>query len=238
MRISGFNKLCLLDYPNHVACIIFTSGCNFKCSYCQNSSLIDSNEALIEESEILNYLKKRKGILEGIVISGGEPTIQKDLKSFIEKVKKIGYKVKLDTNGSNPKILKELLDNNLLDYVAMDIKSTFNSYKDITCTEVNIDNIEKSIEILKKSNIDFEFRTTVIKENHDINKIKKICELVGDHNYYLQNFEDSENVLNKDLHCFPEKELISMYNTLKKDYKNIKVRGLSDALLKEEIKNV
>lgn len=238
MRISGFNKLCLLDYPGHIACILFTSGCNFKCSYCQNSSLICSNESLITESEIFDYLSKRKGLLEGVVISGGEPTIQKDLISFIKRVKEEGFKVKLDTNGSNPSVLKELIDNDLLDYVAMDIKNIFNKYKDITEVEVNIDNIEKSINLLKNSKIDFEFRTTIIKEHHDINKIKKICELVGDHNYYLQNFEDSENVLNKSLHSFEEKEMIKIYNALKKDYKNIKVRGLKNTLLKEEIKNV
>ena len=240
MRISGFNKLCLLDYPEKIACILFTSGCNYKCSFCQNSTLIDSNESLIDEKEIFDFLEKRKNILDGVVISGGEPTIQKDLKEFIIKVKKLGFKVKLDTNGSNPKILKELLDEELLDYVAMDIKDVLNNYYKITGVKlVKVDNVEKSIELLKNSKIDFEFRTTVIKEYHDIRKLEKICKLVGKENkYYLQNFEISDNVLDKNLHGFTNEELKNMYQILKNKYKNLRVRGLSDTLLKEEIRNV
>ena len=129
MKISGFQKLTLLDYPGKIACIIFTQGCNYKCSYCQNSLLIPcSNEKLIDEEEVIDYLEKRKNLLDGIVISGGEPTVQCGLVNFIERVKKIGLLVKLDTNGSNPAIIKRLIDEGLVDYVAMDIKNSLNKY--------------------------------------------------------------------------------------------------------------
>ena len=168
MKISGFQKLTLLDFPGKVSCIIFTQGCNFKCPYCQNSGLIGhENEYLIPEEEIFSYLKKRQGILDGIVISGGEPTVQKDLDQFMRKVKELGYQIKLDTNGSNPDLIKKLLDEELVDYVAMDIKNVLSEYKDVTGVKVLEEKIKKSIKILQKSNIDHEFRTTIIKNIHD-----------------------------------------------------------------------
>ena len=141
MKIAGFQKLTLLDYPSKVACIIFTQGCNYKCPYCQNSGLIDhSNEDLIDEEEIFKYLDKRKGIIDGIVISGGEPTIQKDLKDFMKKVKEKGFLIKLDTNGSNPKLVEEIINEKLVDYIAMDIKNVLEEYKDVTDFSPNICN--------------------------------------------------------------------------------------------------
>ncbi len=231
MNISGFQKLTLLDYPNNLACIIFTQGCNFKCPFCHNSPLISNNEhedSFINEEEILKYLDKRKSILDGVVISGGEPTTQKNLKPFIQKIKEKGLKVKLDTNGSNTKILKELIDNSLIDYVAMDIKNDKDNYSN-TCglNKVNINNIKESIEILKSSNIDYEFRTTIIKEYHNIEFIKNILKLIGDNSkYYLQNFVDSENVIDKSIHGFSDEELRGIYLELNKEYKNVKIRGL------------
>src|SRR5574344_526886 len=123
MIIDGFQKLTLLDFPENIACILFTKGCNLKCPFCHNAPLVlgKSREGLISQEEIFEYLKKRKGILDGVVISGGEPLIQKDIRNFITKIKDLGYKVKLDTNGTNPKMLNDLIDDNLLDYVAMDI---------------------------------------------------------------------------------------------------------------------
>lgn len=242
MNICGFEKLTLLNYPGYVACILFTKGCNFKCSYCQNSSFAyGMYDEKISEEEIFEYLNKRKKILDAVVISGGEPTIQKNLKEFIKKVKEMGFKVKLDTNGYNPDILKDLIDNELIDYVALDIKNTFNKYKTIIgniCFDA--DNIIKSIDILKKSNINYEFRTTIIKGYHDICSIKKIIDFIGiKEKYYIQNFEDSENVLDKSLESFSEEELFDIYKSLKKEYPNLKVRGLKNKLYdKEEIKNV
>ena len=227
MIIDGFNKLTLLDYPGHIASIIFTRGCNFACSYCQNSSLIkcDKSKGLISEEEILRYLESRKNVLEGLVVSGGEPTIQKGLKEFIKKVKNIGLKVKLDTNGSNPKVLKELIEENLIDYVAMDIKNDLDSYEDVTKCKVNIKLIKESIEILKKSNIDYEFRTTTMKEYHSLDKIKNIVSIIDDEKYYIQNFKLSDDVIDKSLHGFSIEELNALKEKLK-NKENIEIRGL------------
>ena len=228
MKISGLQKLTLLDYPTKVACIIFTQGCNFRCPYCQNSGLIPmEGDYLIEEEEVLSYLKKRKGIIDGLVISGGEPTVQKDLIDFIKKVKELGFLVKLDTNGSNPKVLKELLSNKLIDYVAMDIKYVLDDYKVVAGVKALVNNLEESIKLIKESNIEHEFRTTIIKNIHDIDVILKICKYIGkDENYYLQNFEQSEFVVDKSLESFSNDELILIEKNITKEYPNVKVRGI------------
>lgn len=231
MKISGFSKLTLLDFPGVIACEIFTQGCNLKCPFCQNSSLIDMNDSYnYTEEEIIDFLERRKKILDGIVITGGEPTVQKDLVRFIQDVKNLGYKVKLDTNGFRPNILKELLDKNLLDYVAMDIKNSFEKY-DITCGMKNlvIENIKKSIEILKNSNIKYEFRTTIIKEYHTKQDILKILDIIGNSKYYLQNFEMSSDVIDKNLHGFTDYELMEMESLLNLKYSNVEVRGIKYA---------
>lgn len=232
MIVDGFNKLTLLDYPGLTACIIFTRGCNFNCSFCQNSTLIkiNPNEGLINNEEILSYLKKRKNILDGIVISGGEPTIQKDLISFIKEIKSIGLKVKLDTNGYMPDVLKTLLDNNLIDYVAMDIKNSFDKYNQIIKKKIDIERIIESIKILKQSNIEYEFRTTIVKEFHTLEDLINIISYIGISNYYIQNFVDSDNVNDSNLHGFTNKELISLENTLKKYSKNIFIKGNNNNL--------
>ena len=228
MKISGFQKLTLLDFPDKVACIIFTQGCNFKCSYCQNSVLISHKcYEPISEKEIFEYLNKRKKVLDGVVISGGEPTVQKDLYEFVSKIKNMGFSVKLDTNGNNPIILKKLLDDNLLDYVAMDIKNIFSEYKKVTKIPVNIDNIKESIKILCKSNINHEFRTTIIKNIHSIEKILEICSYFDKkEKIYIQNFEQSENVIDKKLVSFTKEELTELNNKIKERYPNVKFRDL------------
>ncbi len=224
-KIAGFNKLSLLDYPGKMACIIFTKGCNFKCSYCHNSSLVlDKKTPLISHEEIFNYLEKRKNVLEGVVISGGEPTIQKGLVEFITKIKEIGYKVKLDTNGSNPKVLKELIDKNLVDYVAMDLKNVFEKYNLTTDSTVNINNIKKSIAILKEKKIDFEFRTTIVNEYHTLDDIKKLIEYTSGYKYYLQNFEDNDTVIKSGLTPFTKSELETIYNC-KEVYNHFEIRN-------------
>jgi pyruvate formate lyase activating enzyme len=229
MKINGFDKLTLLDYPSKIACIIFTAGCNYNCSFCQNADLIPlTKEGFIKEEEIFAYLNKRHNVIDGIVISGGEPTIQKDLKNFIKKLKEYKILVKLDTNGSNPKILKELINENLIDYVAMDIKNIFDEYSEIIrIPNVKIANIKESINILKNSKIDHEFRTTIMKEYHDFNKIKKICSYLGaNEKYYLQNFVLSERVNVQNLTPFSKEELKEIEQKLIKDFPNVKVRGL------------
>ena len=225
MKISGLEKLTLTDYPGKLACIVFTQGCNFKCPFCQNSTLIECSDGLLNEKYIFDYLNKRKNVLEGVVITGGEPTIQKDIKEFIKKVKKLGLKVKLDTNGNNYKVIENLLEERLLDYIAMDVKSTLEDYETIAGTKVNIQNIKKSIEIIKNSKIDHEFRTTIIKDFHTITKIKSIIGLLGNSKYYLQNFQDSEYVIDKNLKSFTEDELKMIKNELK-EFSNVNIRGL------------
>ena len=228
MNIAGVQKVTLLDYPGKVACEIFTQGCNFECPFCQNSVLIPiTNTGEFSEEEIFEYLVLRKKILDGVVITGGEPTVQKDLKGFIKKIKDLGLLVKLDTNGGNPKVLQELIDEKLVDYVAMDIKNIFNKYNITAGKKINLDNIKKSIEILKASKIDYEFRTTIIKEMHSLDDIISICKLVGDAKYYLQNFEDSENVIDHSLHGFSREELLFIDKYLKDLFPNVEIRALS-----------
>lgn len=228
MNIAGVQKVTLLDYPGKVACEIFTQGCNFECPFCQNSGLIPiTNTGEFSEEEIFEYLNLRKNILDGVVITGGEPTVQKDLKSFIKKIKDLGLLVKLDTNGGNPKVLQELIDEKLVDYVAMDIKNIFNKYNITAGKKINLDNIKKSIEILKASKIDYEFRTTIIKEMHSLDDIINICKLVGNAKYYLQNFEDSENVIDHSLHGFSREELLFIDKYLKDVFPNVEIRALS-----------
>ncbi len=227
MKIAGFQKLTLLDYPSKVACILFTQGCNFKCPYCQNSGLIGhENEVLIPEEEIFEYLKKRKGVLDGVVVSGGEPTVQKDLAIFIKKVKEMGFLVKLDTNGSNPDLLKKLIDEKLVDYIAMDIKNILMLYKEVAGVSPSVNKLEESINLIKNSGIDHEFRTTIIKNIHDIDKIKKICEYVDGDTFFLQNFEQSENVCDKKLESFSTEELIKINKIIKKEFPNVTVRRI------------
>ena len=197
--------------------------------FCHNSSLLDTNhDGVIDESEVLAYLDKRKGLIDGICISGGEPLLQKDIEFFIKEVKERGFKVKLDTNGSNPKKLKDLIDKNLLDYVAMDIKNDFTNYEKTSgITKINIDKIKESIKILESSNIEYEFRTTIVKELHDVEKIENICKYINKKSkYYLQNYRDSESVLQKGLTGFSNKELKELKEKLNKKYPNVSIRGI------------
>ena len=178
MRIQGLQKLTLLDYPEKTACTLFTAGCNFRCPFCHNAALVThiDNSNFFTEEYVLDYLKKRKGVLDGVCITGGEPLLHKDLPEFIKKVKALGYLIKLDTNGSYPERLQSLIDDGLIDYVAMDIKNTHEKYlATADCSDDELQNVIKSVEILKQNKIDYEFRTTVVKEYHDAEDIKKIA---------------------------------------------------------------
>ncbi len=229
MKIAGIQKVTLLDFPGKVACMIFTQGCNLCCPFCQNSSLIPTKEkSNMTVDEVLDYLNLRKKILDGIVITGGEPLVQKDIKDLLRNIKELGLLIKIDTNGTYPLILKEIIEEGLVDYVAMDIKNVDSKYMMTVGKKINIDNIKKSIDILKSSKIDYEFRTTLVKEFHNFEDIKKICELVGkDSKYYLQNFEDSSDVINHNLHGFTRGELLLIYENIKKNFPNVEIRALS-----------
>jgi len=209
MTIGGLQKLTLIDYPGKIACTVFLTGCNFLCPWCYSSELVLKEkirkQPKILEKEFFNFLKKRKGLLEGVVICGGEPTINKQLPSFIKKIKNLGYSVKLDTNGSNSIMLKKLLDDNLIDYVAMDVKAPLGLKFQIPNSKFQ-NKVRKSVELLKKSGIDFEFRTTVVPTIHKKEDIFKIAKWIsGAPKYYLQNFR-SEKTLD------PEFEKIKPYS--------------------------
>lgn len=197
----GIEKLSLVDFDGYISCTLFTSGCNYRCPFCHNSPLIEEQPSLNME-EILNYLSVRKKMLDAVVITGGEPTLHKELPSVLKQIKDLGYIIKLDTNGTNPKMLKELIDTKLIDYVAMDIKASSNCYSLVTGV-INpfLDNIKESINILKTSNINFEFRTTLVKEFHSLDSINEMKELVsGSKKLYLQKFVLRDTCLNQKLH--------------------------------------
>lgn len=229
MQIAGFDKLSLLNYPDKVAATIFTNGCNYCCPYCQNSALvldIKDNE-LFSEEEVLDYLIKRKKLIDGVCITGGEPTIQPDLVDFIKKIKAIGYDVKLDTNGSNPEVIEKVINEDLVDYIAMDIKTSFIKYNDITNRNVNLDKIKKSIELIKSSNINYEFRTTVIKQFVSYEDLIKILNYLNCNRYYLQKFEERDTNIQTNLEAYTDNELKELFLKLKEKYDYIKIRGLN-----------
>ena len=230
IKFFGLQKSTLLDYPTKLAATIFTGGCNFCCPFCHNSDLVYLDEGIkeIKEADILEYLAKRKNILDGVCISGGEPLLHKGLVSFITKVKNLGLLVKLDTNGFLYDELKKIIDLKLVDYVAMDIKNSPSKYG-MTCGVKNIDltNIYKSVELLKSNVVDYEFRTTIVEEYHDINDIKEIgLWLNGAKNYYLQSFRNGENVIDKTLHSHNLETLEKYKKELEKNIKNVGIRGV------------
>ncbi len=214
MTFGGFQKLTLLDFPGVVACTLFTKGCNFRCPFCHNAPLVNRLEqaADFSEDEVLSYLRKRQGILEGVCITGGEPLIQPELEDFITNVKSMGYKVKLDTNGSFPHKLKELVSKGLLDYVAMDIKNSFGKYPATAgCESVSMQDIEESIDFLLSGALEYEFRTTVARELHTIEDIRLIAKRIqGATRYYIQNFSDTGNIIGSSLSSVDEAVIEAM----------------------------
>lgn len=229
MKIQGFAKMTLLDYPGKVACTIFTSGCNFRCPFCHNASLVnvDSPE-FINADEILNFLQKRKNLLDGVCISGGEPLLQPDIKDFIKEIKNLEFSVKLDTNGSNPYMLKELVEEKLVDFVAMDIKNAMYKYS----VSMGIDNydtssIEESIDYIMSCGIDYEFRTTVVAEHHTVEDIAAAAKRIkGAKGYFLQNFVDSGDLLQDGLHAADIQTLNKMLNAAKEFVPVAQLRGV------------
>lgn len=197
----GIEKLSLVDFDVYISCTLFTGGCNYRCPFCHNSPLI-KEQPLLDMDEIVKYLTSRKKMLDAVVITGGEPTLHQELPLYIKQIKDLGFIIKLDTNGTNPKMLKELIDNKLIDYVAMDIKTSSNCYNVVTGV-VNpfTDKVKESINILKESNINYEFRTTLVKEYHTIDTIKEMKELVnGSKKLFLQKFVLRDTCINQDLH--------------------------------------
>lgn len=228
MKILGFQKLSLLDYPEKVACVIFTGGCNFCCPFCHNASLVNQKVDCIDENEIFDYLIKRKKMLDGVCITGGEPLLQKDIEVFIKKIKALGFLVKLDTNGSFPNKLKNLVENKLVDYVAMDIKNCKDKYAQ-TCGVKNmrLDNIEESVNYLLNGKVEYEFRTTIVKDFHTKQDILKIAQSIKKaKKYYLQGFVDSGDVILQGLSGYTSSELLDIEKEVKKINKNFILRGV------------
>lgn len=230
MNFNGFQKLTLLDYPGHVACTLFTAGCNFRCPFCHNASLVThiGDSEHYSEEFVLDYLSKRKGIIDGVCITGGEPLLHDGLEDFIKKVKDMDYLVKLDTNGYLPDRLIRLVDNGLVDYVAMDIKNSKEKYiLSAGIDSLDITQIEKSVSFLLENHIEYEFRTTVVNELHTLRDIQSAAEWIsGAQKYFLQSFTDSGDLICDNLSAVETQTIKMMQEVASKYVKNVEIRGI------------
>lgn len=202
MQIGGLQKFSLIDYPGKVAIVIFTQGCNLRCGYCHNEELVVPEKfcATIDEDEVFDFLKKRQGQIEAVVVTGGEPTIHKDLSEFLKKIKSLNYFVKLDTNGGNPFALQKIIDEKLVDYIAMDIKAGIKKYSQVVGCPINIKHIQKSIKLILESGLPHLFRTTVHKKVHDLEELREIHQLIqGSNCFIVQKFIPGSKLVNKEL---------------------------------------
>lgn len=230
MVIQGLQKLTLLDYPGKVACTVFTPGCNFRCPFCHNASLVIDTykNKEIPEEEFFAFLEKRQGILDGVCVTGGEPLIQQGIEEFITKIKDMGYAVKLDTNGSFPEKLQKIVENGLVDYVAMDIKNSQESYaKTVGIKDYDIHNIHKSVQYLLRGVIPYEFRTTVVRELHQKSDFISIARWIeGAEHYYLQQFVDSGDLIKTGLHGYSKDIMQQALEIVREKVKTAELRGL------------
>ena len=226
MQIGGLQKTTLIYYPGKIAATVFLVGCNFRCPFCYSSELVlpekIENQPKIPEKDFFKFLRERKGLLDGLVLCGGEPTLNKELPNFIKKIKKIGYLVKLDTNGSNPKLLEKLIDEELVNYVAMDIKGPKEKYYKIVGmlegeNEKLIKNIEKSINILKEGKVDYEFRSTIVPALHTKEDVIEMAKWIrGAKRYYLQNFRPEKTIdpSFENIKSYPQEYLLEIRNAI------------------------
>ena len=229
MNIHGLQKMTLLDFPGRVACTVFLGGCDLRCPFCHNAELIDGTaEPVMDENELLAFLEKRKGLLDGVAFTGGEPTLRRDLPDLLRKIKSMGYPIKLDTNGMHPDRLKAMLDEGLLDYVAMDIKAGPENYAH-TCglEKIDLKPIDESIRLLMNAGIDYEFRTTVVDELHTVRDFEAIAGwIAGAKAYYLQAFTDRDTVVYENFHA-PTRECMETYAAVvRKTVQNVALRGI------------
>lgn len=227
MEFVGIDKFSLLDFEDKVSCVLFCKPCNFRCPFCHNGTTVLEADTFIPYENILDYLKSRKGLIDAVVVSGGEPTLMPDLKEKIVKLKELGFLVKLDTNGTNPEVIKDLYENKLIDYVAMDIKNSEERYPLTTgCKCVDMDKIKQSIAYLMNSGIDYEFRTTLIDEFHNMESIKEMAALIkGAKKLYLQKFVERDSCIQKGLHEVEKEKAIEFQKALSKDIENVYLRG-------------
>ncbi|MBR3819282.1 MAG: anaerobic ribonucleoside-triphosphate reductase activating protein [Clostridia bacterium] len=230
MNIQGLQKLTLLDYPGKMACTIFTAGCNLRCPFCHNSRLVINPEKQSEYSdeEIFAFLKKRVGVLDGVAITGGEPLLQKDIEDFISRVKDLGYSVKLDTNGTFPEKLRSLVEKGLVDYVAMDIKNSPELYAEtVGISGYDISKIKESIAFLLEGKVDYEFRTTIVREFHSVFGMNSLGEMIkGAKRHFLQGFIDSGELIGFGMSAVPKEEMERMRKIMLQYVDECEIRGV------------
>jgi len=231
MEIGGLQKLTLIDYPGRIACTVFLCGCNFRCPFCYSGELVlpekIKNQPKITEKNFFDFLKERRGLLEGVVICGGEPTTHQELPDFSEKIKKLGYLVKLDTNGFNPTMLKKLIDKKLVDYVAMDIKAPKERYSEFAGVKVDVKKIQKSIDIFKKKGVDYEFRSTIVPTLHKKEDVIEMAKWIkGAKRYYLQNFRPEKTIDPKfeKIKPYPQEYLLEIQKVISPFFEVCQVR--------------
>ncbi|MBQ3527594.1 MAG: anaerobic ribonucleoside-triphosphate reductase activating protein [Clostridia bacterium] len=227
MKINGLLKLTLLDFPGHTACTVFMGGCNFRCPFCHNATLVRGEGEDITEEEFFKFLSKRQGLLDGVCITGGEPLLQRDIADFMRRIKDMGFAVKLDTNGAFPEKLRELCSRGLVDYVAMDIKSSPEGYSRAAGITVNTDKIRESVEYLLSGSVPFEFRTTVAKGAvlpSDMEGIGKLIQ--GAERYFLQGFVDSGDILGEGCSAYTKEEMEEMLAAVRKYVPAAELRGM------------
>lgn len=230
MRIDGLQKMTLLDFPGKVACTVFLGGCNFRCPFCHNALLVTDlpQKPDYTADEILDFLKKRQGLLDGVAITGGEPLINSELSDFIKEIRKLGYSVKLDTNGSFPDRLKKIVGDGLVDYVAMDIKNCREKYtQTVGLSALDVSKIEESVDFLKSGAVDCEFRTTVVREFHTVEDIRKAAEWIsGAKRYFLQNFVDSGNLIDSSVGGVDKETMLRMRDAAADFVPQTEIRGI------------
>ena len=230
MQIEGLQKLTLLDFPGRVACTVFTPGCNFRCPFCQNASLVINAPQVGAQDmeEFFSFLSKRRGILDGVAITGGEPLLQKDIDVFITRVRDLGFQVKLDTNGSFPDILKDLVARKLVDYVAVDIKNSPEKYVMTSgCAPAMVDRVRDTVRFLLTDAVDYEFRTTVVSNFHETDDFRKIGEWIkGAKRYFLQKFEDSGEIIESGLSAVSKEEMELFAETVRPYVSEVSLRGV------------
>ncbi len=229
MKLYGLQKLSMVDYPGKLAATVFAGGCNLRCPFCHNALLVTrlGESVRLETEEVLNFLRRRRGLLDGVVLSGGEPLLQQDAPDFLRQVKALGFAVKLDTNGCHPQALARILEAGLVDYVAMDIKNAPEKYaRTVGLPSFDLMPVRESIALLKAGGVEYEYRTTVVRELHSIDDIQAIGSwLNGSPRYFLQNFEDSGNLIGAGFHGFSEAELTAMAAAAEPCFGTVGIRG-------------
>ena len=229
MKLHGLQKMTLLDFPGHVACRVFLGGCDFRCPFCHNYELADGTaKPVMEEEEFFAFLEKRNGLLDGVAITGGEPCLHKELPAFLQKIKSRGFLTKLDTNGTHPQLLRQILEEGLADYVAMDIKNSPARYAEtIGIPGFSTDRIDESIRILLDGTVPYEFRTTVVRQFHDEDSFRAIGPWIqGAERYYLQKFTDRESVPFAGLNAAEDAEMDIFADITRPYVNNVEVRGV------------